>query len=147
MLTHLPSTENSVPETATNGDDHLLLSLGDVRVVRAKRGERKEESQNARATREYMPVQLGAKALGRKGTNPLPFSKLGGPAGREPESHENVEGSMQSPTIQPDPSVSAMRARDHPSASDNWARLSLHHLRTTVSVLVYASHHKQTPWP
>jgi hypothetical protein len=69
MLTHLPSTENSVPETATNGDDDLPLLLGDVRVARAETGERREESQKTRTMREYMPVPVGGKALGRQGTN------------------------------------------------------------------------------
>jgi hypothetical protein len=94
MLTHFPSTEKSVPETVTNGDDHLPLTLGDVR---AETGERREKSQKAKAMRECMPVPVGDEALGRKG-NLSPFSKLSGPVGPEPKSrrgHESVEGLMQ----------------------------------------------------
>jgi hypothetical protein len=65
MPTHLPLTEKPVPETDTNGDDDLAPSLGDVRVDRAKTGERREKSQRARAASRgegYMPVPVGDQA-------------------------------------------------------------------------------------
>jgi len=62
MPTHLPLTEKPVPETVTNGDDDLPPSLGDVRVDRAKTGERREKSQKAKTASRgegYMPVPVG----------------------------------------------------------------------------------------
>jgi hypothetical protein len=61
MLTHLPLTEKLVPETATNGEDDLKMSLEDVRVERAKTVERREKSQKAKETgtgKEYMPMPV-----------------------------------------------------------------------------------------
>jgi hypothetical protein len=74
----LPFTEKSVPETVTNGDDDLTLSLGDVRLWRAKMGERREGIQKARATimgKEYMSVLVGGEPVGPWGATVSPFSK------------------------------------------------------------------------
>jgi hypothetical protein len=62
MTTHLSLTEKPDPETVTNGDDDLPPTLGDVRVDRAKTGERREKIQRGRAASRgevYMPIPVG----------------------------------------------------------------------------------------
>ena len=87
----MPSTAKLVPETVTKGEDHLPLCLWDVREGTAETAERSEKSERAKATREYMPVQVGVEAPGSKGRHFSPFSNANG-RGPENRSHESLEG-------------------------------------------------------
>jgi hypothetical protein len=87
--THLSLTEKPVPETVTNGDD----DLGDVRVDRAKTGERSEKSQRARAASRgegYMPVPVGDQISPvEQRQESFAFKEGKGPAARRARTQES----------------------------------------------------------